>query len=155
MVLWRIFCSRLMHETAIFDTLDSIACHIWECPRCKHLHPAATSAEDFLSEEAGVRTMFTRGKLLGETIRYMARIWQLMSLLWFLWGSTLYARVHQMGVLYFDIRQLTRRFSYSTGTTLRAAIHVSGYDLPGLWARRDYLEMWQSCWSHCCFWLGF
>lgn len=51
-------------------------------------------------------------------------------------------------------RQLTGRFSYSTGTRETAAIHVSGCDLPGLWAGRDHLEMWQSSWSHCCFWLG-
>lgn len=50
-------------------------------------------------------------------------------------------------------RQLTRRFNYSTGTTQTAAIHVSGYDLPGLGAGRDSLEMWQGGWSHCYFWL--
>ena len=75
MSLWRISYSRLMRGTIIFDALDSIACHDWEYPRCKHLHPAATSASDLLSEEAGVRAVIAGGKLLWETVhvhRYVA-----------------------------------------------------------------------------------
>ena len=64
-----------MRGKIIFDTLDSIACYDCKYPGCKHLHPAAPSASDPLSEEAGVRAMVAGGKLLVETIhvhRYVA-----------------------------------------------------------------------------------
>lgn len=87
---------------------------------------------DILSEKAGFRAMLVGWKASGENPSSVQVRDSLCTCCGF-WRSALYTRVHQMAILYIGMQ-----------TT---------YDLPGLWAGRDHLEMWQSGWSRCCFWL--
>lgn len=131
MALRRISYSRVI--PGIFDTLDNTASYDWEYHGYKHQHPAATSAGIYFQRKQVSGPCLLGEKLLGKTLHLCRYVTACVLAVGFE-GSALYTRVHQMAILYIGMQ-----------TT---------YDLPGLWAGRDHLEMWQSGWSRCCFWLG-